>query len=285
MNYFFPFIHRSGRKRITCKFEKELDTILGTKPTTRPKHVVDTSMGIDDSDDSDDTNIVSQIQETSVNVSDEDSDTISHNTKWNDDALSPQEILKTNTPSDVDVIDAADSAPNSDAVEATPKKHSVKRKAKVTKQKSIADAITFMAESQSKSDAMFLQLEEMRMKMDTEGEERREKMRLDFEMRQMQARQDFEFKRMEFMLKMGRDNQASNTYSTTSLTNYPNNHGYLYMPTPIGEQSAQSSIHTQATHFGQHQQHRYNMQCNGDEISDLGGALRSAIDNNDNSFG
>ena len=46
---YFP-IFRSGRKRITCKFEKELDAILGSRPTTRPSMVVDTGTNSEEED-------------------------------------------------------------------------------------------------------------------------------------------------------------------------------------------------------------------------------------------
>ena len=50
----FVSFNRSGQRRITCHYEKELDLILRDRPSTKPKEVVDTSQDVSDESDEDD---------------------------------------------------------------------------------------------------------------------------------------------------------------------------------------------------------------------------------------
>ena len=123
----------------------------------------------------------------------------------------------------------------------------VQRKRKVSKQKSVADAISLLAEAQMKSDEMFVKLEAKRMEFDVESVERRERMKMELEERRMQTQQQFELKRLEMVMGGGRrSSPVGNPARPATPQQHHHQSAFHQMPSTSGHHMPPASRYPQS---------------------------------------
>ena len=149
------------------------------------------------------------------------------------------------------------------------------RRPKSNKQKSVADAISLLAEAQVKSDEMFMKLEERRMKWEMESEERRERMRMEFEDRRLKEQHQLEMKRMETMMLMsGRTSMGVSSATMPQAQQLQ----ATYNPMPSSSRYDMPSSSYMTMDDGQRSQHYGRSSDQGDMAYNIADSIRFSVD-------